>query len=496
MAVLEHHYSDPYQNEHALARISYYGISGYPTAKFDGILQVVGGDACPPPFDTYDSYYPVYAERITVGSPFLMDIAGLTALGNHEYQLNIHIEKVDPAILQNLKLHVAITESHIPENWQCLHEVNYVTRSMAPNAGGTDLDFSVSNELTIPLYFMVNPAWNFDHLELVAFIQENTTKEIFQAIKAPIPEHNLDVELTDLSNIPDGNCSGEIRPSFLLTNQGGTTITSLTINYQLNGGEVSTYLWTGELSFKESEVVLLDPMEFMPSGNDMFMVTGSDPNGLPDENPMNNTLAKEFGNAFETSFFKIALTLQTDGAPQQTTYEVLNSVGDVLYSGGPYEAPYSLLRDTFELMTSDCYRFVIHDQGCNGLNGGFYLLREAFAGGSMIHSGGIFDCLETTEFHVNWVGMDDPFSFHSTVRVFPNPFSEQTTFYIDLQRGQPVTIQIFDPLGMKVHDKNLGLLPAGEHAIVWSRDHLAGGMYFYRIITGAHQYTDKMIIEN
>lgn len=496
MAVLEHHYSDPYQNEHALARINYYGISGYPTARFDGILQVIGGDACPPPFDTYDYYYPVYAERITVGSPFLMDIAGLTALGNHEYQLNIHIEKVEPVVLQNLKLHVAITESHISENWQCLHEVNYVTRSMAPNAGGTDLDFSVSNELTVPLYFMVSPAWDFDHLELVAFIQENTTKEIFQAIKAPIPEHNLDAELTDLSNIPDGNCSGQIRPSFLLTNQGGTTINSLTVKYRLNEGGFITYQWEGELPFKESEVILLDPILFTPSGDDAFLLFGSDPNGTPDENPSNDTLTASFGSAFQTEFYKIALVLQTDGAPHQTTYEVLNSSGNVLYSAGPFEATYELIRDTFELTDPDCYRFLIHDQGCNGLTGGFYLLREAFAGGSMIQSGGIFDCLETTEFQVNWVGIGDQPSKHESVRVFPNPFTQQTTFYLNLKEDQSVTLTVFDSWGKTVLQKHLGKVAEGKHSFVWSRDKMSSGMYFYRVTAGDHPYTGKIIIEN
>ena len=42
----------------------------------------------------------------------------------------------------NLVLQFTVTESHIPENWGGLTEVNHVNRLMVPGANGTPLDFS------------------------------------------------------------------------------------------------------------------------------------------------------------------------------------------------------------------------------------------------------------------------------------------------------------------------------------------------------------------
>lgn len=47
VAVIEYHNynpsSDPFYNAYAGTRCSYYGITGYPTAFFDGVLSHVGG---------------------------------------------------------------------------------------------------------------------------------------------------------------------------------------------------------------------------------------------------------------------------------------------------------------------------------------------------------------------------------------------------------------------------------------------------------------------
>ena len=43
VAIIENHNGDSYANQYSNARNSYYGISGYPTAFFDGGNSVVGG---------------------------------------------------------------------------------------------------------------------------------------------------------------------------------------------------------------------------------------------------------------------------------------------------------------------------------------------------------------------------------------------------------------------------------------------------------------------
>ena len=43
VAVVEYHNGDSFTNSYSNARNTYYGISGFPTAVFDGVQYVVGG---------------------------------------------------------------------------------------------------------------------------------------------------------------------------------------------------------------------------------------------------------------------------------------------------------------------------------------------------------------------------------------------------------------------------------------------------------------------
>ena len=63
VAIIEYHNGDAYANTASNARNSYYAVSGYPTAHFDGVLDVVGGSATS---SMYGSYLPLYNQRIVI----------------------------------------------------------------------------------------------------------------------------------------------------------------------------------------------------------------------------------------------------------------------------------------------------------------------------------------------------------------------------------------------------------------------------------------------
>ncbi len=479
---------------YSTARNAYYNNNAYPTIQFDGILEWLGGTPCPEPYGDIDSYLPLINQRMATPSPFLMEME-LIPMGNNECELSVHIQKVGTINTDNLRLRVAITESHIHELWQCLTEVSFVNRLMVPNAMGTLLDFSVGDEITVDLFFVMSNLWNKENLELVAFIQNDNGQEVLQTIKSPIPLFTRDAQISDLYNIPGGNCSGVVQPSFKITNKGAEPLTSLTINCQVNNEAVVTTQWTGDLSFLQEEHVLLDPVPFAGAESNTVLVYGSGPNGNLDQNPDNDTLSAVFGDAFQADYYKIALTLQTDGAPQQTTYEVRNLLDEILYTGGPFEAPNQLVKDTFELEGSGCYRFIIYDQGCNGLNGGYYWLKEAIAGGGMIASGDEFGCIETTEFEVNWVGTGEPGIAMDPLRIFPNPFSMQTELFLNLDREEAVLVEVYNMTGMLIHSEELGVLPAGGHQLPLTAGHVSPGLNFVRVKMGEKIYTQKLVLQ-
>ncbi len=202
VAVIENHNSDIYANTYSNARNSYYGISGYPTAYFDGILEDGGGLMCPNPEGKYSTYLGLYNQRMAVASPFTIEMFGENTSGN-DWEVTLLIDKVGTANTSNCVVHLVLTESHIQQAWQgCMTEVNFVNRLMVPDQNGTDLEL-VDDHQEISLEFEVNSGWDEDEIEVVAFIQNNSGHEIYQAICSPLgdlqPQLEADFNVSDTS---------------------------------------------------------------------------------------------------------------------------------------------------------------------------------------------------------------------------------------------------------------------------------------------------------
>lgn len=73
VAVISYHSGDTSTNANSSARLSYSGISSFPTAKFDGVLTHVGGSNTQ---SLYSTYLPMYNERIAILSSFTIDTYG------------------------------------------------------------------------------------------------------------------------------------------------------------------------------------------------------------------------------------------------------------------------------------------------------------------------------------------------------------------------------------------------------------------------------------
>jgi hypothetical protein len=190
VAVVEHHNGDPYTTTVSQARIDYYGISGFPTAVFDGVEYFVGGDHT---LSMYQYYLPIYEGRKEIMSAFSVDIFGDHSDLNYNVLVKLNRLAAIPPTWNNLVVHLTLTESDIPFNWQGQTEVDYCERLMIPDQNGTAVDLINNTSLDIPLSFTLDASWVSDKCQLAAFIQNLDTKEILQGDK---------VWLTDLSQVP------------------------------------------------------------------------------------------------------------------------------------------------------------------------------------------------------------------------------------------------------------------------------------------------------
>lgn len=358
VAIIENHNGDSYANTASNARNSYYGISGYPTAFFNGGLSVVGGSGTT---SMYPTYLTKYNQAIAVMSDFSLSLT-YTKTGL-DYSATIEIDEPGDYTGTNLVVHLAYTESHIPQSWQGLSELNFVNRGMYPDHNGTDY---TGGPAVINIDFTADAGWDNSTSELVAFIQDNDTKEILQAdkITLALPTGTNNVALEEINEIPD-LCEGNFVPSLRVKNEGSDNITALTIDYSVNSGATTgTFEWTGDpIEFNHSAVIEMDAISFDLLAGNTIELNITAVNGGNDDDPSDNIGSSNFYTAPEGTMH-VFLELNTDNYGNEVTWDIRNSEGTVIQSGGPYSNNYHFEDDFW--INPDCNSFNIYDSAGDG----------------------------------------------------------------------------------------------------------------------------------
>ena len=383
-------------NVYSNARNTYYAISGFPTYFFDGVLSVVGGSGTS---SMYSSYVPKVNARNAIQSDFTIDLEFEAT--DADYNATVTVENVGGNTMSNLVLHFVVTESKLPIVWGLTLEQDFTNRLMVPNQNGTPLNFSGSTTQVVNLNFNTS-YWDVDNCELIAFVQNNTTKEVLQGTKVfmAIPLFTIDAEAKEIKHPTDLYCGSSVEPIVLIKNKGADNLTSVDIEYSINGGASETYNWTGDLGFNLGEEVTLPEISFTPQAVNTIEVTVSNPNGLPDQNPDNDNIMEDFEAAPQIESSTVLFELKTDQYPSETTWKVRNSAGTVMFQGGPYSQANTIFNVTWDLPDTDCYTFTIYDQYGDGIccayGIGYYKIKDE--NNTVLIQGGEFGSEESKPF--------------------------------------------------------------------------------------------------
>lgn len=229
-------------------RVSYYNVTGVPDIEFDG--NVISGGA-PSDLNTTN-----INTEYAVASPLNINLTHSFNATWDSVTINCTVTALSDVISAAgaLKLHVAMIEKQI--NFTTAPGSNgekdfyNIMRKMYPNASGTTMPdtllagqtFSVTFTQKIPTY-----VYRKSQIAILAFVQNNTTKNVKQAaISEPIPLA-LNADATAITGLNSLTCGTSVTPIVVLTNSGSTTLTSATITYVVNGTTM-TYDWTGSLA--------------------------------------------------------------------------------------------------------------------------------------------------------------------------------------------------------------------------------------------------------
>ena len=219
-------------------------------------------------------------------------------------------------------------------------------------------------------------------------------------------------------NIKD--CATDVKPVVKLINKGTQNLTSAQINYSLNG-IADVVNWTGDLAINTAENVELPELTVVDGENNLI-VNVSQPNWLADEDTSDNTASMDFiNNSFPIT--DVLFSLMTDEYGNETTWELKNEQGDVLYEGGNYGKLDNDIQ-IFRLTETGCYTFTIYDAYGDGIccthGNGHYLLKTE--GGIKIQQGGSFGESESVSFRLtDDTASSEDIAFRSAIKVYPNP---------------------------------------------------------------------------
>ncbi len=158
------------------------------------------------------------------------------------------------------------------------------------------------------------------------------------------------------------------KPLIKIRNYGSDPLTSVVIEYKVEGGVVHTYTWNGYLAFMEEEEVELPLLQNWGGTKDVFQVSLSNPNGQPDEYLDNNMMKTPFDHVpqYEEIFAVWTQTNSGGGNVSETSWKFLNDDGtdhyisQTMYINDQY-------RDTIEF-ESGCYTFIVEDSDEDGLD--------------------------------------------------------------------------------------------------------------------------------
>ncbi len=385
-----------------------------------------------------------------------------------------------------------------------------ILREMISGVSGKTINTGVGTTVdeyftyTIPSDFIGIPAVLQD-LKVAAFLAENM-QEVITGHIVPLTFTNFPGtnNSTIVSAVVENGevCGFTTSPVVTIQNFGSQTLSSLNIEYSINGSPVKTKNWTGSLAPIGQVEVALDAINYFPETTNTITINTSMPNGVADANPADDELSSNFPSAADASN-TVTMALQLDNYGSEITWELLNSNQTQLYAGGPYnDNSTQVISAIFNLTSGDCYEFKIYDDYGDGLINGAGLTLvddqnltiianyKAYGGEGKVVFG--VDAPQPDSSDV-FTGIFSPANVAGRISVFPNPANGKINVNLNFTNEPVSSVYLTDMLGKRVknitdNEKNTG------STIQISVADLTPGIYFLNAEAGAKKYTEKILV--
>jgi hypothetical protein len=218
--------ADPMTLPVTTARANWYGVTGYPTVKLDGLMTEIGGEQMPAGCPLMEGIYrtDINTRIANTGGMSPIEITGsFDFAGGNSIVMNAKAKLVDPVTLTSLRATLLIYEDNV--TWCC----GYGGTSLWQHNTRAIYDQSITlasagDSVNVSATVALNPAWNTDELHVVAYVQKTSgTKEIYQGAMLNRISGFTMVCARSVASVPSGNGAAFFNAT--LTNTGTVTDT-------------------------------------------------------------------------------------------------------------------------------------------------------------------------------------------------------------------------------------------------------------------------------
>jgi len=295
-------------------------------------------------------------------------------------------------------------------------------------------------------------------------------------------------------------CGG--KPIIEVMNSGANAITSMKIEYGVDGGAQYTYTWSGSIAFMEKiKITLPEIIEIRKAigSNNGFTAQILEVNGSADEESTNNQLKSNF-TAAPMWPMAVRVNFKTNNKVNEKRWKIVDGLGNTVAQRQGAGANITYV-DTVRFGPGS-YKLIVEDDGCDGLS--WWANSAADTGQVSVrplnssipyvltgHFNGDFGCGFTQEFTAYWpTGIENTTVDATGIDIYPNPATNATTIELT---GNKVdgNIVLTDMTGRVVlHQKAMGSTNSINTAA------LSNGVYnvSYQATDGSTKLQTKLVI--
>ena len=337
-----------------------------------------------------------------------------------------------------------------------------------------------------------------EHISFLAWVSEQyqgtPTRPILNACeleKTTLTDEPIYPSMGPVSQVVAASCSLDQTFDFSVSNIGTETLTSIKFNAEV-AGEMHEFEWEGDLVSGDKTTMsftMAIPFGSHTGTLDIFEVNGVAYQSSTTFQADSQEWA-ELSVDGETTDIKVYIIQDQWG--EQITWDIINSAGETVASGGPYQhlmgsgSTQVNVGNVNGIASNECYLFRIYDSNNNGIccnyGNGYYYIKDA-NGNRFIEGEGDYGAEDARLFSIHKHGDGLNEAEAMGFNVYPNPANNK--IFVE---GEGVgAVEVYNSLGQKV-----ATVEGTENTAV-DVTSFENGVYVVRVITNEGAVSTKKV---